>query len=238
MNLKLVALLHLVRISRMKKVQSLIHGNNLTKAYQITTRIALASILAISLASCSVAPPKNSSNICEIFKEHRNWYDEAAKVRDKWGVPIHIPMSIMYQESSFKHNARPPMRWFLGFIPYGRASSAYGYSQAKTVTWDEYVNETNAFWVSRDNFGDAMDFMGWYISKTQRLNKVSKWDGYNQYLNYHEGWGGYRRGSYKSKAWLINTAKRVDSRAQTYAAQLQQCESDLKRGWLWRLFWG
>ncbi|CAM3866242.1 hypothetical protein RHSA111115_11080 [Rheinheimera salexigens] len=237
----------------MKKVQNIVHNTAKTianiahsqsqaktrnLARKVASRISLIGIMAIILAGCSTAPPKNSANICEIFHEHRSWYDEAAKVRDKWGVPIHIPMSIMYQESSFKHNARPPMRWFLGFIPYGRASTAYGYSQAKTVTWDEYVKEADRFWVSRDNFGDAMDFMGWYIDKTHRLNKVSKWDGYHQYLNYHEGWGGYRRGSYKSKTWLVNTAKKVDNRAKTYAAQLNQCEDDLKRGWLWRLFWG
>lgn len=198
----------------------------------------LTTLTLIVLTGCSTPPPKNTSNLCEIFRENRDWYHAAAEVRDKWGVPIHIPMSIMYQESSFKHNAQPPMRWFLGFIPYGRASSAYGYSQAKTVTWDEYVKEADRFWASRGNFADAIDFMGWYISKTHRLNGVSKWDGYAQYLNYHEGWGGYRRGSYKSKAWLTEVAKKVDSRAKVYAGQLKSCEDELKRGWLWRLFFG
>ena len=220
----LVALTLLVRIHVMKKVQ-------LTLLRALATAAMLCTVSA-----CSTLPPKDSSNICEIFNEHREWYDAAADARDKWGVPIHVPMSIMYQESSFKHNAQPPMRWFLGFIPYGRASSAYGYSQAKTVTWDEYVKEAERFWASRDDFADAIDFMGWYISKTNRLNGVSKWDGYNLYLNYHEGWGGFKRGSYKNKAWLLATAKKVDSRAKLYAGQLKQCEEALKHGWLWRLF--
>lgn len=187
------------------------------------------------LTGCATPPPQNTSNLCEIFYEHRGWYHAAAKARDKWGVPIHVPMSIMYQESSFKHNARPPMRWFLGFIPYGRASSAYGYSQAKTVTWEDYTKEADRYWASRDNFDDAIDFMGWYIDKSQRVNGVSKWDAYAQYLNYHEGWGGYKRGSYHGKTWLVNVAKKVDNRAQLYASQLKGCEKDLKRGWLWRL---
>ena len=34
------------------------------------------------------------------------------------------------------------MEYFLGFIPIGRASDAYGYAQAKTMTWDDYVRET------------------------------------------------------------------------------------------------
>lgn len=222
----MVASVHLVRITRMNKVQRVIKP-------LITT-----AVVSLLLSGCATPPPKNTSNLCEIFSEHRSWYDAAAKVRDKWGVPIHVPMSMMYQESSFKHNARPPMRWFLGFIPYGRASSAYGYSQAKTVTWDEYVKEANRFWASRDNFDDAIDFMGWYISKSQRLNGVSKWDAYAQYLNYHEGWGGYKRGTYNKKGWLIQVAKKVDSRATLYAGQLKGCEEDLKRGWLWRMFFG
>lgn len=213
-----------VRIGVMMKVQNLFKP------------AVIVIIVSSLLGGCATPPPQNSSDICEIFSEHRDWYDAAAKVRDKWGVPIHVPMSIMYQESSFKHDAKPPMRWFLGFIPYGRASSAYGYSQAKTVTWDEYVKEADRFWASRDNFDDAIDFIGWFVDKSHRLNGVSKWDAYGQYLNYHEGWGGYRRGSYKNKAWLVNTAKKVDSRAKTYAAQLKRCEEDLQRGWLWRLF--
>ena len=222
----MVASIRVVRIELMNKVQ---------KTYKPVLLCVAASVM---LVGCATPPPQNTSNICEIFAEHRDWYHAAADARDKWGVPIHVPMSIMYQESSFKHDAKPPMRWFLGFIPYGRASSAYGYSQAKTVTWDEYVNEADRFWASRDDFADAIDFIGWFMDKSHRLNGTSKWDAYAQYLNYHEGWGGYRRGSYKSKAWLINTAKRVDSRAKNYAAQLKGCEDDLKRGWLWRLFFG
>lgn len=222
----MVASVQLVRIQWMKKVHN-----------QFKPLLIVLCSAAI-LTGCATPPPQNASNLCAIFTEHRQWYEAAAKVRDKWGVPIHVPMSMMYQESSFKHNARPPMRWFLGFIPYGRASNAYGYSQAKTITWDEYVNEADRFWASRDNFADAIDFMGWYISKSQRLNGVSKWDAYGQYLNYHEGWGGYKRGSYKSKAWLMQTARKVDNRAKIYAGQLKGCEDELKRGWLWRLFFG
>jgi hypothetical protein len=195
----------------------------------------VALLLVATLTACSSAPPQNTSDLCEIFRENRSWYKDAAAASEKWGMPIALPMSIMYQESSFKHNARPPMRWFIGFIPYGRGSSAYGYSQAKTVTWDEYVKEADRFWASRTDFADAIDFMGWYIDKTHRLNNVSKWDGYQQYLNYHEGWGGYRRSSYKNKAWLRTIARRVDDRAKIYSSQLKRCEKELQRGWLWRL---
>ena len=58
---------------------------------------------------------------------------------------------------------------------------------------------TGNSWASRDDFADALDFMGWYTSKSQKVNGISKWDAYNQYLNYHEGWGGFSRGSHLQK---------------------------------------
>ena len=63
-------------------------------------------------------------------------------------------MAMMYQESSFRHDARPPMDYFL-FIPLGRRSSAYGYAQVKDETWDDYKRETGHSWADRDDFGDA-----------------------------------------------------------------------------------
>jgi len=192
-------------------------------------------ILTMLVSGCVTPQPKNISNVCEIFKEREDWWDDANDMNDRWGTPIHVVMAMMYQESSFKADAAPPMEYFLGFIPIGRASSAYGYSQAKTVTWDEYVKESGNSWSSRSDFEDAIDFMGWYTAKTNRLNKVSKWDAKNQYLNYHEGWGGYKRKTYRKKAWLVRVANKVDSRAKRYATQLRGCEDYLNSSWLWRL---
>lgn len=192
-------------------------------------------ILTVLISGCVTPQPKNISNVCEIFKEREDWWDDANDMNDRWGTPIHVVMAMMYQESSFKADAAPPMEYFLGFIPIGRASSAYGYSQAKTVTWDEYVKESGNSWSSRSDFEDAIDFMGWYTAKTNRLNKVSKWDAKNQYLNYHEGWGGYKRKTYRKKAWLVRVANKVDSRAKRYATQLRGCEDYLNSSWLWRL---
>ena len=192
----------------------------------------------IQLTGCASSPPKDPDNICSIFTQNRSWYEAAKNTREKWGVPVHIPLAIMYQESSFRHNAAPPMQYFLGFIPIGRSSSAYGYAQAKTSTWNDYVKQTGNSWSSRSNFADAIDFMGWFIYKTHQLNGVSKWDAKKQYLNYHEGWGGYRKRTYNSKPWLINVANRVDTRSRRYATQYNQCKKELDRSWLSRLFFG
>ena len=198
----------------------------------------LILFLAVSLSGCATPPPKNINNVCEIFKERDDWWDAAVDMNDKWGTPIHVVMAMMYQESSFKHNAAPPMEYFLWIIPIGRASDAYGYAQAKTMTWSDYVRETGNNWSSRDDFDDAMDFMGWFIYKTHKINGISKWDANRQYLNYHEGWGGYKRRSYKKKAWLVKVARKVDSRARRYASQYKSCKEELNRSWLSKLLFG
>ena len=126
------------------------------------------------------------------------------------------------------------MRFFLGFIPYGRPSDAYGYPQALDSTWAAYKRDTGQTFVSRSDFGDAMDFIQWYMHQTWKTNRIPQTDAYRHYLNYHEGQGGYARGSYKNKAWLIKVSRKVEWRAQRYAAQLQQCSARLerKRNWL------
>lgn len=194
---------------------------------------ALLFGLVISLGACASKPPKNIDNICQIFTDKPHWYRAAKKSSERWGAPIQLPMAIMYQESGFRRKAKPPMNYFLGFIPTGRKSNAYGYAQALKGTWKEYQQEAGSAFSSRSNFANAVDFIQWYINKTHQRNNVSKWDGYAQYLNYHEGHGGYSRGSHLTKQWLLNTAKRVDQRAKKYSAQLANCKADLDRRRRW-----
>ena len=199
-------------------------------------KISLILLISVYLSGCATAPPKQPDDICKIFEEKEEWYFDAKDAQEKWGSPKHVLMAMMYQESSFKHDAAPPMEYFLGFIPIGRASDAYGYSQAKTMTWEDYIRETDNGGADRDDFDDAIDFMAWFVWKTHQVNGVSKWDAYAQYLNYHEGWGGYKRGTYRNKKWLMAVANKVKTRASRYAAQLKRCEADLDKSWLQRLF--
>ncbi len=203
------------------------------KFKKITKSLLIIGLSFITI-SCATPPPKNINNICEIFEQRSDWFDAAADTEKKWGVPIQVPMAMMYQESSFKEDAQPAMEYFLGFIPLGRPSTAYGYSQAKTMTWKDYIRESGNSGADRDDFEDAIDFMGWFIYKTQKINGVSKWDAFGQYLNYHEGWGGYKRKTYKKKQWLVAVSKKVRNRAAMYSKQLKGCRKDLESGW-W--FW-
>ena len=195
---------------------------------KILHSLSLLSLLVLS--GCATSPPAQPENICSIFREKSDWYDDTADATERWGTPAHVMLAMMYQESSFKADAQPPMQYFL-FIPIGRASTAYGYAQAKDEVWGEYQEQSGNGWSSRDDFADAIDFMGWYTSKSQKLNGTSKWDAYNQYLNYHEGWGGFRRGTYRQKAWLRPVARKVDDRARRYATQLRSCKDELGSSW-------
>jgi hypothetical protein len=184
----------------------------------------------ISLAGCSTTPPRNPEDICAIFREKPAWDEAAVTVQKKWGVPVQVPIAMLYQESSFRYDALPPRYYFLGFIPWGRVSTAYGYAQAKNETWADYKRENHRWFASRDNFDDALDFMGWFIDKSQHVNGTSKWDAYGQYLNYHEGWTGYRNRTYDAKPWLVAVARKVQQRAARFADQYAACKDDLGSG--------
>lgn len=187
--------------------------------------------LTLAIAGCGTAPPKSVENICEIFEEKSRWYKAAKKSEKRWGTPIHVQLAIIRQESAFKFNAKPPRTKLLGFIPWTRASNAYGYAQALESTWERYEKDTGRRWADRDDFDDAIDFVGWYTDQSQRIAGISKWDPYNQYLAYHEGQGGWLRKSYGSKGDLKKIARTVDYRAKEWGAQLSRCEDNLDDGW-------
>ena len=188
----------------------------------------------VLLVGCATSPPANVENACYIFQEKPDWFDASLDVEKRYGLPIQVQLAIMRQESSFKHDAAPPRDTLLGIPMWWRISSAYGYAQAKDSTWDWYKDKTGRWFASRENYADAVDFMGWYTSISQRTLGISKWDAYNQYLAYHEGHGGWKKKSYNKKQWLIGVAKKVERNAQMYGAQLKNCKSSLgSSSWWW-----
>lgn len=196
---------------------------------------ALSLCLVILLISaCTATPPKQTDDICAIFKEKSGWYKAAKKSSDKWGSSIPTMMAMIHQESRFVADAKTPRTYYLGFIPGPRKSTAYGYPQAKDETWHVYQRSTGRFGDDRDDFGDAMYFVGWYNHQSYLRNKVPKWNTELLYLNYHEGHGGYARASYANKPWLKKVAKKVAAQNWRYRKQLKTCEVELqKSGWFW-----
>ena len=177
--------------------------------------------------SCGIissgSAPENIDNACSIIEQRPHYLRAFKKTQRRWGVPVNVQMAIIHQESSFKANAKTPMRYIFGIIPRGRQSSAYGYAQALDGTWQEYKDSAGRYIARRNNIRDATDFMGWYMNETKRRNGIRLTDAKNQYLAYHEGHTGFSRGSYRKKSWLISVANKVSSRSAKYKRQLRQC---------------
>jgi hypothetical protein len=183
------------------------------------------SVMLLTLASCASAPPKNTDNLCATFIEKEAWYGDAQKAAQKWGVPVAVLMAIMHQESHFVADAKPPRIWLLGFIPWFRPSSAYGYAQVKDETWDDYLNSPDSGWgADRDDFADATDFIGWYCHISHTRLGVATVDAKNLYLAYHEGHRGFVQKSYLKKPGLRRVADKVANRAKQFQRQLYGCK--------------
>lgn len=193
--------------------------------------LLLYIFVAFSLSACMSSPPKRLDNVCAIFDEKSSWYKKARKASRKWDIPISVNMAFMHQESRFVAKAKPARKKILGFIPGPRPSSSYGYSQAKSETWRWYKKQSGHRGADRNDFDDAIDFIAWYNRYSADKLGIKKNDTYRLYLAYHEGHGGFQRGSFKAKGWLIDVAKKVSRRASTYQTQLTKCESRLRRSW-------
>ncbi len=193
-------------------------------------------ILILLLWGCATGRPRNITNVCSIFKDKSGWHGDCLDASKKWGIPMHVIMAFIYQESKFDSDAKPPRgKNFLWIFPGKRISSAYGYAQVIDGTWERYMRATDNYGADRDDFEDATDFIGWYLNHVSQSNRIKKSDIYNLYLAYHEGNGGYRRKSYRKKPWLLKVAKNVKKQARRYRHQYASCKDDFKRWWLWRL---
>lgn len=185
-----------------------------------------AMIIVLLLASCggsSTTPPRDLDNACTILTQRPDYKRAFKATERKWGIPIHVQMATIHQESKFVSDARTPFRYVLGVIPMGRQSSAFGYGQALDATWDEYRVAERRNRAKRDRITDATDFMGWYMNISRERNGIALTDARNQYLAYHEGHTGFRNASYNSKPWLIGVAGKVDARSAMYRDQIAGC---------------
>jgi len=198
-------------------------------------RLAIAILPLLLLSACATTPPSNPDNLCDIFYEKDGWFEQAKQTEQRWGTPIHVKMAIMRHESSFRHNAKPPRHYVLGFIPWGRISTAQGYSQALNGTWARYQTENKRIRASRNSFNDSLDFIGWYLDTSKRQIGLSPNDTYSHYLAYHEGQTGFKNGTWKAKPSVQRYAQKVAATANRYQSQLNGCREGLenRRAWWW-----
>jgi len=196
--------------------------------------LAVAAGLGLAAAAgCAKGPPRDPDDACAIFRERRGWWEAARESRERWGVPEAVQLAVMHQESRFRHDSRPPRGRLLWIFPWKRPSSAYGYGQVTEGTWRDYQRRTGNDGADRDDFGDVTDFIGWYGHVIHHAVEVAKDDAYHLYLAYHEGPGGYRRGTHLAKGWLLRVARQVAARAERYQAQYAVCADDLPRKRFW-----
>ena len=181
-----------------------------------------AALLAL-LAGCASTPPANPNDLCAIFKEKPRWYRAAKKAETRWGVPSSVMMAVMYKESSYIADAKPPRTKLLWVIPWKRESDAVGFAQATDAAWTDYLKATGNRFAERDEFADAVDFVGWYMNTAHRRAGIPVTDARSLYLSYYSGIGGYMRGTWKNNDWLKGAADKVAARSTRYAGQMGRC---------------
>ena len=195
---------------------------------KILNRNLIYFIIFFLLSSCS-SVPKYPQNACKIFGQNYLWYKSAKKSSETYGAPVYIILAFVNKESGFNRWAKPKRYKLFKVIPYKRPSSSFGYSQAVNKTWELYKTETNNPLALRTRFKDSVMFIGWYINKTNKINKISLNDSYRQYLNYYLGWGNYSKKTYKTDKKAIIYAKSVEKQSKIYKNQLRECQKSLDR---------
>lgn len=199
-------------------------------------KLVLVVFSALMLSGCFSTPAIEVNNVCSLLDEEVSWYKSIKASSKKYNAPMYVQLAIIYQESHFASDAKPPREKLFGVIPWFRPSTSYGFAQVKDETWEWYKLKTGNSNAQRDNFEDAADFVGWYIDQSFKMSGINKSDSYNQYLAYHEGHGGFNKKSYSSKEWLLSVAKNVESNAEQYKKQLSNCQSQLDSNSIWSFF--
>ena len=189
----------------------------------------LISFFLFLVTSCASKPPSSTKDVCKIFQEKKSWYRAAKRTEKKWKVPISVSMAFIKQESGFVSDAKPERRKLLGFIPWKRKSSAKGYAQAIDGTWKIYLKERGRWFKQRNDFDDAVDFIGWYNFKSHKELGIEVTNARALYLAYHEGRRGYKKGTYRSKPWLLTVADKVQYQSNRYNLQYKKCKKKLGR---------
>jgi hypothetical protein len=156
-------------------------------------------------------PTGDLTDACALLSANPHWSTALKAADTKWGAEPHVVMAIIWQESRFQARARNPN------------STAFGYPQAINATWAWYQEANSRSGARRTNFADSVDFIGWYASRTEKVNGVSMSDTFSHYIAYHEGHGGFSNGGWRRKSALVQIARRVEGMAETYEGQLRRC---------------
>ena len=79
------------------------------------SRLLRASVLTILVASCggggNYSAPRNLDDACSILNQRPTYLKAMRKSERRWGIPVHVQMATIYQESKFIGNARTPFQY-------------------------------------------------------------------------------------------------------------------------------
>ena len=90
------------------------------------------------------------------------------------------------------------------------------------------IKEAKKTFAYRRNFDDSIDFIAWYNNLSHKKIGIPRDNARLLYLAYHEGQGGYKKGSYRNKPWLTDVATTVQNNANRYKSQFKSCKNKLR----------
>ena len=195
--------------------------------FTIVAKISFMAFAAMlfsldAAAQAGAQPWRGDENICAILAQDKSWPADTLRASRRWQVQPWLPLAVIYHESRFEAQARPPMKHINGI--WQRPSSAYGFAQAIDSTWNEYnAKVSSKVILMRDEYQDAVDFASYYLRHIMDSLDVSPTRVDLLYLAYHEGISGYTNKSYSSKKWLIKTSGRVAATAALFHRQWLSC---------------
>ena len=205
-------------------------------------RVALAvaagiAILAAwqALAAWRWRPPSEPGNLCSIFREQPYWYAAASRAEYRFGVDVSTTMAVLFVESGFRRNARPPRSKLWGWLPWSRVSSAYGYAQATEPTWRDFESARGS--ASRNDPRHAVEFVAWYFERlrqTLRARMPHEPTARELYAAYHQGAAGFLRGDWRDDVGAVQAISRFEAVHGRYREQFDGCAGRVHRTWLLR----
>jgi hypothetical protein len=89
------------------------------------SRFLRAAMVLLCLASCggggNYSAPRQLDDACAIIRERPQYLRAMERTERRWGIPVHVQMATIYQESKFIGNARTPLFLCAGRDPDGAA---------------------------------------------------------------------------------------------------------------------
>ncbi|WP_370931524.1 hypothetical protein [Bartonella sp. DGB1] len=187
----------------------------------------LKYLLLYMLLSACASVPADKNDICSVLIQKNgllvNWEKASKSAAMTHKIDLELILATIFIESSFNSYAKPQRTKVLGFIPWKRLSSAYGYAQALDSSWKDYIKDTGRIYADRHNFYDATDFIAWYYRKSIDRHNIKPKDYKSLYITYHLGNNSPTHLRKNIPEHIMKTAQRLDNLTKNYSSQLYKC---------------